>query len=260
MVCILGRTSDNGFKKARKRAGLTQPEFCDKFNEFEKNTIKDDFQRSSVTLDTCRNWEQGRKLPRAGTLIELSKFYGVSTDFLLGLSECTSVENEDIRKRIGLNDESIQALEMAVKESDLERKMQDTYSNNSKEILSVVDTINVMLKHSMLVNVANAFRNFLETKYCVPVQYDSSLNKFIYSDSDFSKLNNENLDDLLKQHDINISFPQEYIMHLASSPNKPEDHISFGLSNAFLESVALKQIEQWFYTIKQLYKEEHDDQ
>ena len=49
-------------------------------------------------------------------------------------------------------------------------------------------------------------------------------------------------------------------MHLASSPDKPEDHISLGLSNAFLESVALKQIEQWFYTIKQLYKEEHDDQ
>lgn len=252
----MGRTSDNGFKKARKRAGLTQPEFCDKFNEFEKNTIKDDSQRSSVTLDTCRNWEQGRKLPRAGTLIELSKFYGVSTDFLLGLSECTSVENEDIRKRIGLDDESIAALETAVKES----KIQDIYSNDTKKTLSVVDTINVMFKHSMLVNVANAFRNFLETKYCVPVQYDSSSNKFIYSDSDFSKLNNKNLDDLLKQHDINLSIPQEYIMHLASSPDKPEDHISFGLSNVFLESVALKQIEQWFYTIKQIYEEEHDDQ
>lgn len=236
-----------GFKKARKAKKLTQQSFCD---EYKKVT------GSSITIETVRNWEQGRAVPRIDTLVSLADFFGVSVDFLLNRSECTSVDNEYIREKTGLNDESIQALEMAVKES----KIQAIYSNDSKETLSVVDTINVMFKHNMLVNVANAFRNFLETKYCVPVQYDSSLNKFIYSDSDFSKLNNESLDKMLKQHDINVSFPQEYIMHLASSPNKPEDHISLGLSNAFLESVALKQIEQWFYTIKQLYKEEHDDQ
>lgn len=240
-----------GLKKARKTKKLTQQSFCD---EYEKVT------GSSITIETVRNWEQGRAVPRIDILVSLADFFGVSVDFLLNRSECTSVDNEYIRKKTGLNDESIEVLEMAVKESDLEKKMQDTYSNNSKETLSVVDTINVMFKHSMLVNVANAFRNFLETKYCVPVQYDSSSNKFIYSDSDFSKLNNKYLDDLLKQHDINLSIPQEYIMHLASSPDKPEDHISFGLSNVFLESVALKQIEQWFYTIKQIYKEEHDDQ
>ena len=116
------------------------------------------------------------------------------------------------------------------------------------------------MKISILTLFPEMFDNF-KTSSIIKRAIDKSLVDIeIINIRDFSKLNNKNLDDLLKQHDINLSIPQEYIMHLASSPDKPEDHISLGLSNAFLESVALKQIEQWFYTIKQLYKEEHDDQ
>lgn len=248
----MGRTLDNGFKKARKRAGLTQPEFCDKFNEFEKNTIKDDSQRSSVTLDTCRNWEQGRKLPRAGTLIELSKFYGVSTDCLLGLSECTSVENEDIRKRIGLDDESIKALEMAVAESEIEKELYNLRNNKS---LTVSETLNIMFKHGILVDIAKSFRNYLLTEYAVPVQYEPEQGKFTYSDSDFSRLNHKEINDMCDSFGVD-HFPDSYIMHLARDPEHPNDNISFTLSEKFLESVAIQQIESYLQVLKQLYKEE----
>lgn len=91
-----------GFKKARKRARLTQQSFCDEFGKISK--------RGSITIDTCRNWEQGRTLPDAETLVELSNFYKVSIDYLLDRSDCTTVENEYISQMTGLSDTSIQTL------------------------------------------------------------------------------------------------------------------------------------------------------
>ena len=44
-----------GLKKARKTKKLTQQSFCD---EYEKVT------GSSITIETVRNWEQGRAVPR----------------------------------------------------------------------------------------------------------------------------------------------------------------------------------------------------
>lgn len=248
----MGRTSDNGFKKARKRAGLTQEEFCNKFNEFEEHAIKDGSQRS-VTLDTCRNWEQGRKLPRAGTLIELSKFYGVSTDFLLGLSECVFVDNEYIREKTGLNDNSISMLETVRKESEIERQIYDLRNNNSS--LTVTDTLNIMCKYDTLAHIAKGFRNYLLTEYAVPVQYEPEQGKFTYSDSDYSKQNHKEINAMCEAFGV-ASFPDHYIMHLARTPEHPEDNIAFTLSKEFLEAAAIQQIESSLQTLKKLYKKE----
>ena len=100
----------------------------------------------------------------------------------------------------------------------------------------------------MLIHIVKSFRNYLTTEYIVPVQYESSQNKFVYSDSDFSKLNQGNLKE----------FSQEYFIHLARTPEHPEDNISFLLSEKNLESMFLQQIEEELSTIKQIYKEEKE--
>lgn len=261
MVCILGRTFDNGFKKARKRAGLTQSEFCNKFNEFEQNAIKNDSQRSSVTLDTCRNWEQGRKLPRTGTLIELSKFYGVSTDFLLGLSECTSIDNEYIRQKTGLNDSSINVLQSAFKEDKLAVEQYESgvklgYISSDSQYLTTLETLNIMFEYSMLIHIAESFKNFLNTKYKVPVYYDNQKNKWTYPSSGFTRS-----DGTKKILDGKESiFPDEYILNLASSEAHPSDYISFYLSDTFLDTVSLKEIEKRLYEIRNLYREKEEQE
>ena len=49
---------------------------------------QDDVARSlSVSNKTISKWETGTSTPDIAMLVELSKYYGVTTDSLLGLSE-----------------------------------------------------------------------------------------------------------------------------------------------------------------------------
>ena len=61
-------------------------------------------------LKTYQNYEQGRNYPTLEYATKLSDLYNVSIDYLLGRSEYTSVENEEIGKIIGLNNASIATL------------------------------------------------------------------------------------------------------------------------------------------------------
>ena len=83
---------DKSFKRLRKQKNLTQESFCPAFKE--KTGI-------SVTVTTVRNWEQGRSIPHLNDLIQLAAFFDVSVDYLLGLSDCTSVDNSYINKKTG---------------------------------------------------------------------------------------------------------------------------------------------------------------
>jgi transcriptional regulator with XRE-family HTH domain len=57
-----------------------------------------------------RAWETGRTKPDADTLIEISKYFGVTTDYLLGLSDGKSVESDIIHKETGLSEKAIELL------------------------------------------------------------------------------------------------------------------------------------------------------
>ena len=216
------------FKRLRKQKNLTQESFCPAFKE--KTGI-------SVTVTTVRNWEQGRSIPHLNDLIQLAAFFDVSVDYLLGLSDCTSVDNSYINKKTGLNDEAIRALEGAVRESEIEKELYNLRNNKS---LTVSETLNIMFKHGILVDIAKSFRNYLLTEY---------------SDSDFSRLNHKEINNMCDAFGVD-HFPDSYIMHLARNPEHPNDNISFTLSEKFLESVAIQQIESYLQVLKQLYKEE----
>ena len=58
-------------------------------------------RRLGVTRNGVNSWEQGLSVPSTNYIVELSKLFGVSTDFLFGLSEQASI-NVD-----GLNDEDV---------------------------------------------------------------------------------------------------------------------------------------------------------
>lgn len=66
-------------KQLREKKGMTQDEFCSSFSEFiGRDTV--------IAVMSVSNWETGRKLPTTDTMIWLARYYGVSTDYLLGLS------------------------------------------------------------------------------------------------------------------------------------------------------------------------------
>lgn len=233
-------------RQLRKDHGYSQDKLID---------ILDDEYGVKIGRNTYSNIENGCQSAsnfKLDLLIALSSLYGCDIGYLLCEYDNITGRNTDIQKITGLNDESIKALEMAVAESEIEKELYNLRNNKS---LTVSETLNIMFKHGILVDIAKSFRNYLLTEYAVPVQYEPEQGKFTYSDSDFSRLNHKEINDMCDSFGVD-HFPDSYIMHLARDPEHPNDNISFTLSEKFLESVAIQQIESYLQVLKQLYKEE----
>ncbi len=67
-------------KSLRVEAGLNQKEFCEKFSDF---SVRD----TELKPMTVSNWETGKVLPITSDIIKLSDYYNVSSDYILGLSD-----------------------------------------------------------------------------------------------------------------------------------------------------------------------------
>ena len=85
----------------RKKKGLTQKQISDKIG---------------CTEPSYRTWEHGRGVPDTAYLIELALLYDFSCDYLLGISDYTSVGNKEISTITGLTNKSIQQLRKLNKE------------------------------------------------------------------------------------------------------------------------------------------------
>ena len=57
-----------------------------------------------------RAWEHGERAPDTDLGIALAKLYGVSIDYILGLSDYTSIGNKEIHQITGLSNEAIEHL------------------------------------------------------------------------------------------------------------------------------------------------------
>lgn len=202
-----------------------------------------------VTIKTYRTWEKDIDKMKSGikssNLIELARLYEVSTDYLLGLSECRSVDNHYISEKTGLNDEGIQALEM-IKLQDENEKINDAYQKIQSR-LSLVDVMNFTFKYE-IESILMDIRNFLNIKYKIPVFFDKKRGKWICpkSDYEFSK-GNFGLSDL-------------WWLSLACSENTPYDNSQIPLTDTFFESVALKDIEKRLYDLRNIYNEIKDEE
>ena len=75
-------------------------------------------EKLGITTSTLVNYEKGRTPIKADILIKYSQICQVSTDYLLGLSNCKNIENAQIQKKIGINEKSIAMLESHVEAND----------------------------------------------------------------------------------------------------------------------------------------------
>lgn len=114
-------------KELRIKNGLKQQELADMFG------------LSSVSISF---YENEQRKPDSDFIISVSKYFGVSTDYLLGLINAKDKENIDISKVTGLNDFSLTILEQSSKEK-----------NNTAA--DIINTIVGMSSFKMLVNLIN---------------------------------------------------------------------------------------------------------
>lgn len=122
-MCLKLRSFKDGFKKARRNAKdrngkrYTQESFAESFG---------------VSVDTVKNWEQGRTAPSIDTLIELCDFFECDIDYLFGTLDCKTHDVQFIQEYIGLSEKTIQQIYIL---------------NYTKEI---TDTLDEMLQKGLL--------------------------------------------------------------------------------------------------------------
>lgn len=83
------------FKREREKAGYTQKSFAEYFD---------------ISLDTVRNWEQGRKVPEIKTVERLCAEFACEPDYLLGRMEHSTHDMQFICSQTGLSEDAVLAL------------------------------------------------------------------------------------------------------------------------------------------------------
>lgn len=90
-------------KQLRIKNGLKQQELADMFG---------------LSSGTISFYESEQRKPDIDFIVAVAKYFDVSTDYLLGLTNATDKENIDISKVTGLNDFSLTILEQSLKETN----------------------------------------------------------------------------------------------------------------------------------------------
>lgn len=100
-------------KMLREQKGVSQDEFSYLFSAFIGKS-------NPIATMTISNWETGRKLPPSERLIQLSKFYGVTTDYILGISD---IEDGYNQRKIEITPEEFEwhiGMPIVMKKGDVE--------------------------------------------------------------------------------------------------------------------------------------------
>lgn len=90
-------------KQLRIKNGLKQQELANMF---------------CLSSGTISFYESEQRKPDIDFIVAVAKYFDVSTDYLLGLTNATDKENIDISKVTGLNDFSLTILEQSLKETN----------------------------------------------------------------------------------------------------------------------------------------------
>ena len=90
-------------KQLRIKNGLKQQELANIFG---------------LSSGTISFYESEQRKPDIDFIVAVAKYFDVSTDYLLGLTNATDKENIDISKVTGLNDFSLTILEQSLKETN----------------------------------------------------------------------------------------------------------------------------------------------
>lgn len=97
----------------RKEKGLTQGDFCAEFSQFCG-------YKKAILIPSVSSWEQNHRLPAMETIVQLALFFGVSTDYLFGITEDRNGSNGN-EKRLKTSAERACLSDCPIKRADYPR-------------------------------------------------------------------------------------------------------------------------------------------
>lgn len=231
----------NRIVKLRKEFGFNQQDVADKID---------------CVLKTYQNYEQGHNYPTLEYAAKLAELYGVSIDYLLGRSECTSVENEKIREITGLNDVAIDTLASwyTYQENMKKEYQQQTYFP--------IEVLNILLANRFETEfLLNSIQDLLKSDYKIPAYHngqfvEANINEkynkcltpqYVVPNSEYDVIKGRN------------GFSDMYLLTLVKDKSKTWDNIQIALNDDFFESIALKTIEKHLLEIKKDFQDKESD-
>lgn len=134
------------------------PKRCMRLRALRKEKAKTQKEMANlldVTEKTYRSWEKGEykntkeltfPQPELNKLIQLAKFFNCSIDYLIGISDCRSVDNYYISKETGLSDDAISALKF----------------NHNIGLTHITQSINILISDIRYRSPQNHNRSFIE--------------------------------------------------------------------------------------------------
>ena len=107
-----------------------------------------------VSLGVLSDWQNGNKTPRGDSIAKLAKYFGVSADYLLGLTEAQTVDTDlrAVADYTGLTENAI----LALKDSE----MFECYDRSQKKILS-----DMLSDESCLHQIVNSIYLYLKDRF-----------------------------------------------------------------------------------------------
>lgn len=203
----------------------------------------------NVGRDTVIAWENGiikgkenREdiFPSVNNLVALSDVLGVSTDYLLGRSDYTKVENKDISNIVGLSDNAINVLR-DFKQSDSAGTKQviDSlkHGKQPKHPLYALEIINFFLTSKHFKKFLAHFRNLSSDTYNVPIVNDGNNFKILPSyqcdNGDF--------------------------LYFGCNPDYPADNISIQIDEDFRKEISRKLLHNCLNDISTDYQKSQED-
>lgn len=189
-------------KKLRMEKGLTQSQLASALN---------------VSTVVVARWESETRELKTGSIIALAEYFGVTTDYLLGITSHSTLINTNIGKTTGLSDSNINKLMlffndehfegqqfMPIINSVLECLLNDQvlhfllngdYAKTRIKNLACEDDVEIITQKIILIQVLISAKRKIETNL-----FDSISNIFFNIDSDKSL--DELLGELYKKREI----------------------------------------------------------
>ncbi len=116
----------------------------------EKTTQDELAKACGVARQSVAQWKDGNTKPDIYYLGKIADFFNVSTDYLLGKDECTTPNNEAIKKLLGLNEMAIKMLENSNSSEDV----RDIQAKKIAMINYLIENMN-STEHKLLENLYN---------------------------------------------------------------------------------------------------------
>lgn len=200
-----------------------------------------------IGQDTYSDYELGKSPIPSNTLVKLSSILAVSCDYILGVSDTLNIGNKEVEEITGLNEQAIENLRTfnANILNDVALALVASEYGIVHTPYNPIDTLNMIINSPECEGLLCAIEDYISPEYNKPMCYVAAGEKV-------GGVTAKKADYHIPTNQIHKRGTDNY-MPLVKDENTPTDYRAVKIDSAFLESVAMLQIQKYIDTIKADY-------